>query len=76
MENDELISLQEGSDLLGTSVDYLIGLINSQKITASSEGEQMVLRREVLSYKEKIDQERMRILDRLTAEAEELNMGY
>jgi excisionase family DNA binding protein len=75
--NTDCISTQEAAHILNTSSEYLIELIESHQVTSTiMDGEQKVSRQEVLNYKERIDGRRMQILDELTAQTEELGMGY
>ncbi len=71
------LTLQEAADLLCVSRPYLIGLLDAGKLPCRmTETYRGVLRADVVEYKTRIDQARLATLQELTAQAQELGMGY
>lgn len=71
------LTTQEAADILNVSRPHLVKLIESNKIPHRKVGTRRRVRyQDLMNYKQGIDEKRMKILDELTAEAEELNMGY
>jgi excisionase family DNA binding protein len=75
-QHDELTPGQ-AADLLNVSRSYLDRLLEQGDIPARNRGGQCRLRlRDVLEYKARSQRLRARCLDALTAQAQDLDMGY
>jgi excisionase family DNA binding protein len=71
------LTTQESADLLNVSRPFLIKLIESGVLQCRKVGKhRRIYRRDVLAYKEKIDRDRHETLNKLVAQAQEINMGY
>lgn len=71
------LTAQEAADLLCVSRPYLTKLLDVGRIPCRTTGTQRgVLRADVTAYKTRIDEARLATLQELTAQAQELGIGY
>jgi excisionase family DNA binding protein len=75
-ENAELTTVQAAA-MLNVSRPYLIKLLHENAIPHRKVGKHRRIRMEdVMAYKARIDREREAVLDQLTLEAQQNDMGY
>lgn len=75
--NVELLTVQQAADFLNVSQSFLIQLLEEKELPFQLiDTHRRILFDDVLRFKENIDAERRKVLDQLTAEAQELKMGY
>lgn len=71
------LSLTQAAELLNVSVNFVEKLLaGGELILAATTGQPAIKLSDVLAYKKRSDEEAAAILDELTAQAQELKMGY
>jgi len=73
---DEL-TIEEAADFLNVSRSYFLDLLKGGAFPIRFMGtEKRVLKDDLVRYKAQVDAQRRKVLDELTAEAQELGLGY
>jgi excisionase family DNA binding protein len=71
------LTIEEAADFLNVSRSYLLDLLKSGALPVRLVGlERRVRRDDLARYKEQVDAQRRKALDELTAEGQELGLGY
>lgn len=71
------LTTQEAADLLNVSRPYFVKLLDSKKIPYRKVGtRRRVLAEDVLRFKENIKNSRLKTLEKLVKQAQDLDMGY
>lgn len=71
------LTTQEAANLLNVSRPYLISLLEEGKLPYRKVGtRRKILFEDLMNYRKKDDTERLKILNKLTEDAQDLDMGY
>lgn len=71
------LSLSQAAELLNVSIGFVAGLLACGELqSAAATGQPTIKLADLLAYKKRGDEEADVVLDELTAQAQELKMGY
>ena len=75
--NEDDISTQQAADILGVSRPYIVNLLEKGEIPFHKVGtHRRIQMKDLIKYDQKVKKNRADKLDFLSAQAQELNMGY
>jgi len=76
-DNKSEISTQQAAELLGTSRPYIVSLLEKGEIPFTKVGtHRRIQMNDLIAYNQKMKKNRAHKLDFLTAQAQDLKMGY
>ena len=71
------MTTQQAADFLHVSRPFLIGLLEKEEIPHRKVGShRRILTADVVAYKQRTDEQRLKVLEQLAQQAQELELGY